>query len=303
MKTAFFETLCDIASHDERIWLLTGDLGYNALEDFARRFPNRCLNVGISEQNMIGIATGLSRSGKIVFTYSIANFCTFRCLEQIRNDLCYHNANVKIVATGGGYMYGTLGYSHHGIEDLAIMRPLPGMTIISPCDNDQVRSATRAVVERPGPCYLRLGRAPQSLIGKVDTPVNAFNIGKATCIRKGLHVGVLCTGDVMDWVMPEVAFLKKDHAIDAEVWNFHTLKPLDTTTILDVAHRLGRIITVEEHSIIGGLGSAVAEVLAESDTNCRFARFGSPDKLNCGVYSRKGMVRNFGNLAETIRSL
>lgn len=303
MKTIFVETLCDLACNDNRIWLITGDLGYNALEKFANQFPNRFLNVGVAEQNMVGVASGLSRSGKTVFVYSIVNFATFRCLEQIRNDVCYHRANVKIVATGGGYMYGSLGYSHHGIEDIAIMRPLPGITIVAPCDNDQVRSATRAVAEMPGPCYLRLGRMPKSLIGTVDIGPSPFEIGKATPIRKGLHVGIFCTGSVLDWVIPEVSILKRDHAIEAEVWCFHTVKPLDTATILDVAHRLGRIVTVEEHSIIGGLGSAVAEVLAESDIPCRFARFGAPDALNAGVYSREGLVRNLGDLVEIVRSL
>ncbi|RLA96545.1 MAG: transketolase, partial [Deltaproteobacteria bacterium] len=134
MRTAFIETLYELAEKDDRIWLLTADLGYSVLERFADRFPERFLNVGIAEQNMVGIATGLALSGNIVFIYSIANFPTLRCVEQIRNDVCYHNTDVKIVALGGGFTYGTLGVTHHATEDLAIMRSLPNMRVVAPGD-------------------------------------------------------------------------------------------------------------------------------------------------------------------------
>ena len=146
MRTAFIDTLCELAERDPRIWLLTADLGYSVLERFAARFPHRYINVGVAEQNLTGIAAGLARCGKIVFTYSIANFPTLRCLEQIRNDVCYHQANVKIVAVGGGFAYGTLGYTHHGLEDLGIMRTLPHMTVIAPGDPTETRLATSAVL-------------------------------------------------------------------------------------------------------------------------------------------------------------
>jgi transketolase len=159
MRTAFIKALTDLAETDNRIWLVTGDLGFSVLEEFASRFPDRYLNVGVAEQNMTGVAAGLAMSGKIVFTYSIANFPTLRCLEQVRNDVCYHNANVKIVAVGGGLAYGAQGYTHHAIEDLAILRALPNIRVIAPGDPAETRAAVMAIVNTPGPCYLRLGKA------------------------------------------------------------------------------------------------------------------------------------------------
>jgi hypothetical protein len=147
MRTAFLETLVRLARHDERIWLLTGDLGYSVLEGFAREFPERFVNAGVAEQNLTGVAAGLALSGKIVFTYSIANFPTLRCLEQIRNDVCYHRANVKVVAVGGGLAYGSQGYTHFGVEDLAVMRALPYMTVVAPGDPVEARLATEAIAQ------------------------------------------------------------------------------------------------------------------------------------------------------------
>src|ERR1700679_3509777 len=159
MRGAFFRTLMEVAEHDNRVFLLVGDLGFGVVEPFVKKFPDRFLNVGVAEQNMTGIAAGLALSGKIVFTYSIANFPILRCLEQIRNDVCYHNANVKIVSIGGGYSYGSLGMTHHATEDIAILRALPGMVVVAPGDPIETEAATRAVTEHDGPCYLRLGRA------------------------------------------------------------------------------------------------------------------------------------------------
>src|SRR5437660_421122 len=147
MRTSFIETLCALANEDERIWLLTGDLGYSVLEPYARAFPNRYVNIGVAEQNMAGIAAGLARCGKIVFTYSIANFPTLRCLEQIRNDVCYHGANVKVVAVGGGLAYGALGASHHATEDLAILRSLPGLVVAAPGDPLETALIRRPVAD------------------------------------------------------------------------------------------------------------------------------------------------------------
>ena len=148
MRTAFIDTLCQLAAEDERIWLLTGDLGYSVLERFATRFPERYVNVGVAEQNMVGVAAGLARCGKMPWVYSIANFPTFRCLEQIRNDVCYHNGNVKVVAVGAGFAYGPHGYTHHGLEDVAILRALPNMTVVAPADPVETRLATIAIANR-----------------------------------------------------------------------------------------------------------------------------------------------------------
>ena len=180
MRDAFIESLSKIANNDKNIFLITGDLGYGVLDDFAEKFPSQFLNVGVAEQNMTGIAVGMALNGYKVFTYSIANFTTLRCLEQIRNDACYHNANVNIVSIGGGFGYGGLGMSHHATEDLAIMRSLPNLTVISPCGLWETMEATEALVSTPGTCYLRLDKS----VGD-DAPNNneRFEIGKLKPIQ------------------------------------------------------------------------------------------------------------------------
>src|SRR5436189_1736405 len=157
MRLSFIQSLCEAAERDGRVHLLTADLGYSVVEPFARAFPRRFTNVGVAEQNLIGVAAGLALCGKVAFVYSIANFPTLRCLEQIRNDVCYHDASVKIVAVGGGFAYGALGMSHHATEDLAVMRAIPRMTVVAPGDPVEAELATRAIAASPGPCYLRLG--------------------------------------------------------------------------------------------------------------------------------------------------
>src|SRR3989442_15702127 len=176
MRGAFRAAICALAAADERVWLLTGDLGYTVLEGFRERFPDRFVNVGVAEQNMTGVAAGLALSGKIVFTYSIANFPILRCLEQVRNDVCYHKANVKIVAVGGGLAYGALGSTHHATEDIAILRALPEMVVVAPGDPQEAEAATRAIAEHPGPCYLRLGRAGEPHVHRQKL---SFQLGRA----------------------------------------------------------------------------------------------------------------------------
>lgn len=266
MRTAFIETLCELAEHNERIWLLTGDLGYSVLERFADRFPRRYVNIGVAEQNMTGIASGLALEGKNVFTYSIANFPIMRCLEQIRNDVCYHGLNVKIVAVGGGLAYGAAGYTHHAVEDLAVMRAMPNMVVLAPGDPMEARLATQALVARPGPGYLRLGKGGEPCVHK--TTFN-FQIGKVINIREGHDVTLISTGGVLDMVVRAAEQLAQQKIL-AAVLSMPTLKPLDVGAIEQAAARTRRIITVEEHGV-GGLGSAVAEVLAEGNLKCDLA--------------------------------
>src|SRR6516225_4917658 len=185
MRTAFIETLCAAAEEDERVWLLTADLGYSVLEKFRDRFPGRYVNVGVAEQNLIGVAAGLARCAKVPFVYSIANFPTLRCLEQIRVDVCYHECPVKVVAVGGGFTYGSQGYTHHGVEDLAILRTLPGMTVVAPGDPVETRLATEALAERPGPGYLRLGKAKEPVVHAAEPPCA---LGRAITVRPGQDV-------------------------------------------------------------------------------------------------------------------
>ena len=271
MREAFFGTLEEIAAIDRRVCLVVGDLGFGVVERFARRFPDRFVNVGVAEQNMTAIATGLALNGKVVFTYSIGNFATLRCLEQIRNDVCHHDANVKIVAVGGGFAYGALGATHHATEDLAIMRALPGMTVVAPGDPWEVVRATRAVAARTGPCYLRLGRVGEPI---VHQPTQDFTIGRAIRVREGRHVTLISTGSLLGTAVA-VADRLRATGVEVRVVSMHTIKPLDIEEICAAARETGGIVSIEEHGVLGGLGGAIAEVLAEAtDLKVPFKRCG-----------------------------
>jgi transketolase len=300
MRTAFIQTLCELAEAEPRIWLLTGDLGFSVLEAFAQRFPDRFINVGVAEQNMTGVAAGLARCGKIVFTYSIANFATIRCLEQIRNDVCYHQADVKIVAVGGGFTYGAAGYTHHAVEDLGVLRVLPNLTVVAPADPVETRLATRALASWPGPCYLRLEKAGNAVVHPVEP---AFQLGRALLVRPGRDVTLISTGGMLPETLATATRLAAE-GIDAEVLSMHTLKPLDGAAVLAAARQTGAVVTVEEHSVTGGLGSAVAEVLAEAGPGpWRLRRFGVPDAPYHGVGSQAFLRRLAGDLFEIVRSV
>ncbi|MFM6395642.1 transketolase family protein [Planktothrix sp.] len=265
MRTAFVKTLCEVAQQDSRIWLLCGDLGYSVLEDFSTNFPERFVNVGVAEQNMTGLAAGLALSGKVVFIYSIVNFPVMRCFEQIRNDVCYHNLNVNIVTVGGGLTYGSLGYTHHGMEDLAVMRVLPNMTVIAPGDPVEARLATKAMIAHNSPCYLRLGKAGEPIVHEKE-PV--FQIGKAIELCSGEDLTLISTGGMLQLVMQASEKLSSQ-GYSVQVLSMPTVTPLDEQAILQAAAKTGKIISVEEHGI-GGLGSGVAEVLALKEIPVKF---------------------------------
>jgi transketolase len=259
MRTAFIEELVRIAGQDERIWLVCGDLGYSVLEAFGDRFPKRYLNAGVAEQNMTGVAAGLAMTGKIVFTYSIANFPVMRCLEQIRNDVCYHNLSVKIVAVGGGLAYGSHGYTHHGVEDLAVMSALPNLAVAAPGDPVETRAVTRIVASRPGPAYLRLGKAGEPVLHKPETKTE---FGRAIPIRNGRRLTLISTGGMLG---STVAAAKKleDLGLSVRVLSMPFVVPLDEEAIMAAMAETGVVLTVEEHGF-GGLGTAVGECIARS---------------------------------------
>jgi transketolase len=291
VRSTFFNTLLELAGEDDRIHLVVGDLGFGAVEPFARRFGDRFLNVGVAEQNMTGVAAGLALYGKVVFTYSIGNFSTLRCLEQIRNDVCYPQADVKIVSVGGGFAYGALGMTHHTTEDLAIMRALPGMFVVAPGDPFEVEQATRAVAAQPGPCYLRLGRVGEPRIHGSEA---VFKLGKAIRVREGRALTIISTGGLLETGLQAAEQLSAV-GIDARVVSMHTLKPIDEAEVLCAAAETGAIATLEEHSVIGGLGSAVAEILAESaDARGRLKRFGVPSTFAATVGSQQYLRAVYG---------
>ena len=258
MRKTFINTLCEMAKENKRIWLLTGDLGYSILEKFADMFSDRYVNVGVAEQNMTGVAAGLALSGKIVFTYSIANFPLLRCLEQVRNDVCYHDLNVNIVSVGAGLAYGPAGYTHHAVEDLAVARSLPRMTVMTPANQHETYFATKVACEQQGPSYLRLGRSSVSLPQMDDSSVE-FNVLKANVLKRGDDITLISTGNVLELAMKAADQLAANNC-EATVISMPTLFPFDEQAVIDAACRTKGIITVEEHGI-GGLGSAVAETL------------------------------------------
>lgn len=259
MRTAFIDELESIAASDPNVWLVTGDLGYSVVDSFAQRFPDQFLNAGVAEQSMIGAAAGLARSGAHVFVYSIANFPTFRCLEQIRNDLCYAQTDVTVVSVGSGFSYGALGSTHHAIEDLAVMRALPGMRVVSPGDPAEARLATRALAALPGPSYLRLGKAGERV---VPSAVPGFEVGTMRQIRPGSDVTVIASGAVLA-LAAEAAEMLAAEGVRARLYSAHTLRPFDAATLERALSETAGLVTVEEHRLIGGLRSAVAEALLD----------------------------------------
>ncbi len=296
MRDTFVKTLLEIAKKDKNVYIITGDLGFGVLKPFWDELPDQIINAGIAEQNMTSIAAGLALQGKIVYTYSIGNFPTLRCIEQIRNDCAYHNANVKIVCVGGGFVYGSLGMSHHATEDIAMMRALPDVTVMAPGDLVEAAQATKAIYETPGTCYLRLGRGGEK---QIHEKIDNFQIGKAINIKNGKNVAVFSTGAIFDEV-DEACKTLEQQGITPTVYTFPTVKPIDKDVILKCASEHGTIITVEEHNLSGGFGSAVAEVLAEADAKAKLVRIALDDKYSCIVGSQKYLRHQYSIDAETI---
>jgi transketolase len=260
MRDTFVRTLTTLAENRPDVMLLTADLGFGVLEDFHRRFPRQFLNVGIAEQNMTGVAAGLALEGRTVFTYSLGGFPTVRCLEQIRNDVCYHGANVRIVTVGGGMSYGAVGATHHATEDLAIMRSLPNMVVVSPGDLWEAEEATKAILDIRGPVYLRLDK---STAPATNRPGEKFELGKVRTVLDGSDITLAATGGAVCEAL-RAAHILASHGVSARVLSVHSLKPFDNASLSAAARETAGILTIEEHAVEGGLGGAVAESLLES---------------------------------------
>lgn len=295
MRDTFVRTLIDEAKKNKNIELVTGDLGFGVLKPFWEQLPDQFTNAGIAEQNMTSLAAGMALEGKTVVTYSIGNFPTLRALEQIRNDCAYHNADVKIVCVGGGFVYGSLGMSHHATEDIAVMRALPGVTVLCPGDLVEAECATRAMLKHSGTCYLRLGRGGEK---RIHNKINYFEIGRAINLRSGSDIAVFSTGAILDEIVGAVEILEKA-GINPTVYSFPTVKPIDRDTITAVAANHKLIFTVEEHNIVGGFGSAVAEVVAEAG-GARLIRIGIDDRYSTEVGSQKYLRDRYGVSASKI---
>lgn len=307
MRTAFIERLCELAAEDPRIFLVCGDLGYSVLERFYELFPDNYLNAGVAEQNMTGVAAGLALAGRTVFTYSIANFPVMRCIEQIRNDVCYHNLNVKIVAVGGGLAYGSQGYTHHGVEDLAVMSALPNLVVAAPADPVETRQITSIIASTQSPAYLRLGKAGEPVLHPSNIKVE---LGKAIQVSSGDALTIISIGGMLGTVLKARDELQR-MGIQPRVISMPFLVPLDTIAVVAAAKETGAILTVEEHGP-GGLGTAVAEVLAAHRCDIPFQMqrlakspikvSGSQEELRSAHgLSVPGIVQAAEQLARTVR--
>ena len=297
MRTAYCQELHELMKEDERIFALTADIGFRNFDQIIADFPERFVNVGVAEADMMGIAAGLALTGKIPFTFTIAPFVTMRCLEQIRVDLCYQKLPVKIIGAGGGFVYGPQGVTHHAIEEVGILRTLPEMTVICPADPEETKRAVRATMELDGPAYIRIGRNREP---SVYADKHEFKIGKAIEMRKGRDITIFAYGLVVYNAL-KAAQVLSNTGIETQIINMHTIKPLDKAVILQCAKDKRAIITVEEHNIIGGLGSAVAEVLAEENFHSvTFKRLGLKDTF-CRLHAEHADLQNeYGLDAEGI---
>jgi transketolase len=279
MRDAFAAEITQLAAEDERVVLLSGDIGNRLFDRYKQRHPRRFVNCGVAEANMIGMAAGMALSGLRPVAYTITPFVTTRCLEQIRVDVCYHDTSVIIVGVGAGLSYASLGGTHHACEDIALLRVLPNMTIVCPGDAQEVRQALRAALRRGGPVYLRLGKKGEPV---VHERAPELTIGKGIVLREGEDVCLLSTGTVLPLALEAAARLSKD-GVGAQVVSLHTVKPLDDELLADVAARVPLLVTIEEHSVLGGLGGSVAEWLADRPARlARLLRIGTADEFMHG---------------------
>ena len=276
LRTAFIDTLRELARIDDRIFLLTADMGYSVFETFRDEFPDRFLNTGIAEQNTIGVAAGLASRGKIVFVYSIIPFVTMRCFEQVRLDLAYNFMNVKLVGVGAGLTYGSLGSSHHALEDIAIMQSLPDMTVLCPGDPIETRELIKRSFEYEGPVYIRLGKNGEPKIHPDETRIE---IGKSITVLEGNDLALITTSNMLETGKKWVEEWKQD-GVNVSLISMPSLKPFDSSTVKNLIDKEIPIITLEEHSVIGGLGSIISQVIATTGKPVKFQQIGINDKFS-----------------------
>jgi transketolase len=275
MRNAFADELTRLGNEDGRVVMVSGDIGNRLFDKFKDRHPDRFFNCGVAEANMMGVAAGMAMNGLRPVAYTITPFVTTRCLEQIRTDVCYHEAPVTIVAVGAGLAYSGLGPTHHACEDISFLRSIPNMVVICPGDAFEVRGALRAAMQQDRPVYIRMGKKGEPVVHK--GPIADFQIGKAITIEEGSDVCLLSTGNMLPEAI-EAAHKLKDKGISAEVVSFHTVKPLDEEKLKQAFARFKLVATLEEHSLIGGFGAAVSEWLVDTGTAPKkFLRFGTPD--------------------------
>jgi transketolase len=277
VRTAFIEELHRLAASDARINLVVGDLGYSVVEKFAEAYPDRFLNAGVAEQNMTTLSAGLAiGGGATVFTYSIANFATMRCLEQIRNDVCYHDANVKVTIVGGGVAYGPHGYTHFAVEDIAVMRAMPGMVVAVPADPVESVALTGLAVRNDGPWYLRLGRNNEPTVHQDG--LQGLAVGKMIPVRRGTTGSILATGPVLFEAIKAGEKLA-EKGIDVSIWSVPFVKPFDHEMLADIVADSAWLVSVEDHGPCGGVGSVIAESLVKGQRMLPCTHLCFPEKI------------------------
>ena len=297
MRNAFAAEITSLAQENPHLVLLSGDIGNKLFDKFKQIDHRRFFNCGVAEANMMGVAAGMALCGLRPVIYTITPFTTTRCFEQIRVDVCYHHVPVIIVGTGSGLSYAELGPTHHSLEDLAILRTLPGMSVLAPCDATELRLALRAALLQNGPVYIRIGKKGEPAIHKEDSP--DFCIGEALVIRAGSEVALLSAGTIMPEVLKAADRLQA-LGISAEVVSFHSIKPLDAEYLASAARRFKLILTIEEHGLIGGLGGAIAEWKAATNASIRQVSIGTPDVFMHEVGSQEYARAKYGLVSENI---
>jgi len=298
MRNNFADELYKLSTEDERIVLLTGDIGNRLFDNMKEESEERIINCGIAEQSMMGIAAGFALSGLLPVVYTITPFTTYRCFEQIRVDVCYNNVPVVIVGTGAGLSYSTLGPTHHSMEDIAIMRALPGMTIFCPCDPVETRLGLRAAIKNNGPIYIRIGKKGEPVLEKDD--YKGIVLGKAYTMREGKDICFIGTGPVLGLALKAADELKT-MGISARVENFHTVKPMDTERLDEIAEDFSCIVVIEEHGKIGGLYSAIAEWYGNQSTKRLYLHsIGSKDEFLHKIGSQNFARQHYGITVEHI---
>lgn len=275
MRRGFVKALIELAQKDKDVYLLTGDLGFNAFEPFIQKFPDQYINCGVAEQHMVGMAAGMALSGKKPYVYSIVPFLAFRALEQVRADICYQNVNVKLIGVGGGFSYGSLGCTHVVMEDLAVMRALPNMTVLSPADILETEAMVYAIYAIYGPAYLRLSNAGDY---KVYQTRPDFKLGQSVIFQRGSDLAVVVTGIQTSFCV-QIAKELKEEGINIALISMPALKPINEKVLMEELKDHKKILTVEEHSVIGGLGSAVAEILTKYGWHGKLERMGIYDSF------------------------
>ena len=291
MRTAYLNTLYDLASKDKRVYALISDNGAIVYDKYRKDLGEQYLNLGIAEANMIAVAAGMASCGKIPFAYTIGSFLAYRAFEFIRNDVCLQNQNVKIVGTGAGSVYSALGPTHHATEDMGCLRSLPNLTIFSPATPFEVKKITQAAYELNGPVYIRLGTNKEKEVYEQEYE---FQVGKGVVVKDGSDITIVSTGSIIVDILKAKEKLEKEN-ISIRVINIHTVKPFDKEIIVKAIKETKGIITVEDHIIVGGIGSAVAEVIAESGMSTKFKRLGLIESFAKG-YGTHEQVKNLNHI-------